>query len=53
MLITGSSALSLEMTVDVARRSKREIMSPLNFSEYLMLKYRIFPPRGLAEVCVT
>ncbi len=49
MLITGSSALSLEMTVDVARRSKREIMFPLNFSEYLMLKYRIFPPRGLAE----
>ena len=40
MVLTGSSALSLEMGVDLARRADREIVFPLNFSEHLLLKYR-------------
>lgn len=49
MIFTGSSALSLEMNVDAARRSKREMVFPMNFSEYITLKYNIFPPKGMAE----
>ena len=49
LIITGSSALNLEMSVDVARRAKREVMFPLNFSEYMILKYDLVPPRGMAE----
>ncbi|RLG69700.1 MAG: ATP-binding protein [Candidatus Iainarchaeum archaeon] len=49
LLLTGSSALSMEMSVDLARRAKKETMFPLNFSEYLILKYKVFPPPGTAE----
>ncbi len=49
LIVTGSSALNLEMSVDVARRAKREVMFPMNFSEYLILKYNLFPPKGMAE----
>ena len=49
LIITGSSALNLELSVDVARRAKREVMFPMNFSEYLILKHNFFPPRGIAE----
>ena len=45
VLATGSSALSMEMSADVARRSTREPLFPLNFSEYLILKYKFFPEK--------
>ena len=48
VFVTGSSALSMEMSADVARRSVREPLFPLNFSEYLILKYRFFPERNTA-----
>lgn len=44
MIFTGSSALSLELNVDTARRIKKETAYPLNFAEYLSLKYEIYPP---------
>jgi predicted AAA+ superfamily ATPase len=46
MIFTGSSAISLEMNVDAARRVKKQPIFPMNFSEYLLLKYKIFPPKG-------
>ena len=49
IIFTGSSALNIEMGVDAARRAKKEIAFPLNFSEYLTLKYEFFPPKGMAE----
>ncbi len=49
LVFTGSSALSLEMSVDAARRTKKETVFPMNFSEYLILKYDLFPPGGMAE----
>ena len=48
MILTGSSALSMEMSVDLARRAVKEPAFPLNFSEHLILKYRFFPPKGTA-----
>lgn len=39
LLLTGSSALNIEMGVDLARRARKEKVFPLNFSEYLLLKY--------------
>lgn len=49
LIVTGSSALNLELSVDAARRAKREVMFPMNFSEYLILKHDFFPPKGMAE----
>lgn len=50
MIFTGSSALNLELNVDAARRTTKEIVFPMNFSEYLTLKYdNWFPPNGMAE----
>jgi len=48
VLATGSSALSMEMSADVARRCTREPLFPLNFSEYLILKYKFFPEKNTA-----
>ncbi len=48
LLLTGSSALSMEVSVDLARRAQKEMMFPMNFSEYLILKYKLFPPSGTA-----
>lgn len=46
-VVTGSSALKLNMSPDSSRRLKREMMPPLNLSDYLLLKYENFyPPRG-------
>src|SRR3989344_3214979 len=39
LVITGSSALSIEISPDLARRSVKEKVFPLSFSEYLLLKY--------------
>lgn len=50
MIFTGSSALNLELSVDAARRTTREIVFPVNFSEYLTLKHeKWFPPKDMAE----
>lgn len=50
VIVTGSSALLLETTTDTARRAKKELLYPLNFSEYLILKYNIFPPKGTSDI---
>src|SRR3989338_9345748 len=39
LLLTGSSALNIEMSMDLARRARKEKVFPLSFSEYLLLKY--------------
>lgn len=49
IIFTGSSALSLEMNVDAARRIKKEAVFPLNFSEYNLLKNKIHLPPDLSE----
>lgn len=50
MIFTGSSALNLELNVDAARRTTKEVVFPVNFSEYLTLKYeKWFPPKDMAE----
>lgn len=49
LIFTGSSALNLELSVDAARRTKREVVFPLNFGEYISLKYNVYPPKGMAE----
>ena len=41
LIFTGSSALSLEMNVDAARRIKKEPVFPMNFREYSLLKNNI------------
>ncbi|MDG3548589.1 ATP-binding protein [Methanobacterium formicicum] len=41
LIFTGSSALSLEMNVDAARRIKKEPIFPMNFREYNLLKNNI------------
>jgi len=46
---TGSSALLLQSTPDIARRAQVEEVFPLTFSEYIMLKYREKPQPGLRE----
>jgi predicted AAA+ superfamily ATPase len=50
LLLTGSSALSMEMSADLARRSEKEALFPLNFSEYLLLKYGAYAPTGTAKM---
>lgn len=50
MIFTGSSALNLELSVDAARRTTKETVFPMNFSEYLTLKHENwFPPKNMAE----
>ena len=49
MVFTGSSALSLEMNVDAARRVSKIKVFPLSFPEYLSLKNDIVMPVGLAD----
>lgn len=41
MIFTGSDALNLEYNNDSARRSLKKEIYPLNFAEYLYLKYDI------------
>ncbi len=41
LVITGSSALNMEISPDVARRAIKEKVFPLSFSEYLLLKHGI------------
>ncbi|MBX7077435.1 MAG: AAA family ATPase [Methanobacteriaceae archaeon] len=48
MIFTGSSALDLEINADVERRIKREEIYPLNFPEFLQLKYKIPYPENMS-----
>jgi|WetSurMetagenome_2_1015567.scaffolds.fasta_scaffold09109_7 uncharacterized protein len=49
ILVTGSSAISLSTSTDVARRAKMETLFPLNYLEYNLLQSKIFPQHGLKE----
>jgi len=60
VICTGSSALSLQSTTDLARRVVFEKLYPMNFTEYLLLKTRYesikdktvtikYPIRGLKD----
>jgi predicted AAA+ superfamily ATPase len=49
LVITGSSALALNIDTDTARRAIKEPLFPLNFMEYQLMSNNIFPPRGTAE----
>ena len=53
MIFTGSSAINLEMSVDAVRRTKKESIFPLNFREYLYLKYDINTPPGTSAAIKT
>lgn len=46
---TGSSAVILQTTTNLARRAIFERMPPLCFTEYQMVKNNIFPTNGLKE----
>lgn len=48
VIVTGSSSISLEMSTDSVRRKKKLSILPLNFQEYLKLKFKFFPPKGTA-----
>lgn len=44
---TGSSAISLQTTPDIARRALFEPMTPMCFGEYQMIKNKVYPTLGL------
>jgi len=46
---TGSSAIILQSTSNIARRAIFEPMTPMCFSEYQMIKNKIYPTLGLKE----
>ena len=46
---TGSSAIAINKTADIARRLQVEKMHPLRFTEYTMLAENIIPTKGLGE----
>jgi predicted AAA+ superfamily ATPase len=46
IIITGSSALALNIDTDTARRAIKEPLFPLNLMEYETMKNRIFPLKG-------
>jgi len=49
LLVTGSSAISLETNDVLGRRKIKEALFPLNFSEYLLLTHHILTPNGLTS----
>lgn len=49
IIATGSSALKLKLNPDLARRCSFVELFPLKFSEYLILKQNIYPPRNLSD----
>lgn len=46
---TGSSAVVLQMTTNLARRAIFERMPPMCFTEYQMVRHNIYPTPGLKE----
>lgn len=49
ILITGSSAVSLQVDADVSRRAVFEKMYPLNFCELQLIKNNLLPEKGLCK----
>ncbi len=49
LIFTGSGALNLEYSMDSARRSIKKEIYPLNFSEYLYLKYDCNMPLNISR----
>ncbi len=49
IVITGSSALALNIDTDTARRAIKEPLFPLSFMEYEMMKNWIYPPKGTSD----
>lgn len=49
IIVTGSSAISLNLTADTNRRAVKEPLFPLNFSEYEVIKNKIFPIRNMTS----
>lgn len=43
MIFTGSSAINLEYDLDASRRMIKHEINPLNYEEYLKLKYNFNP----------
>lgn len=43
ILVTGSSAIALNLSADTNRRAIKEPLFPLNFSEFELIKNKIFP----------
>lgn len=49
LIFTGSDALNLEYSMDSARRSIKKEIYPLNFFEYLYLKYHCSIPENISQ----
>lgn len=49
LVFTGSSALNIELNADLARRAKKEQICPMDFGEYLYLKYKIEIPENIKD----
>jgi predicted AAA+ superfamily ATPase len=49
LIFTGSSALELELNVDAVRRSIKQPVYPLTFSEYLNLKHEFLAPENTGK----
>jgi len=49
MIFTGSPSLEFELNLDAARRTSYEYINPLNFKEYLLLKYKNNSPKSISE----
>jgi predicted AAA+ superfamily ATPase len=49
IVCSGSSAVSLQMSADSARRAIVEKLYPMSFGEYEMVKHGVVPTIGLAE----
>lgn len=49
LIFTGFDALNLETSMDSTRRSIKKEIYPLNFSEYLNLKYDCVIPNNISE----
>lgn len=49
VIATGSSAINIKMNPDLARRATIIELFPMKFSEYLVLKHKIFPIKNLSD----
>lgn len=49
-IVTGSSSIALEMSTDSVRRKIKRSIFPMNFQEYLKLKYDFYPPGKTADL---
>lgn len=47
LCVTGSSAISLQTTPNIARRATFEPMTPMCFGEFQMIKNQVYPTPGL------